>query len=198
MELSTWMTFSIFKNVEKYIKSKNYDQVVIFTRLPEIVFKRVKSYQLIFYKNIYNELENHYYTYEDLAIYLLYMYMMNKKIRLQEVNQKSVLQIKNYISVKQLNADKIIIREVKESLQIKKDADFFSIKEDGTSIVYALTKKGFVSPSIFIKYYDVLLTTKPENDIFKSEEYIVFEKAAIKIKEILKRRISNEQKEVSS
>ncbi|MDD5651408.1 MAG: hypothetical protein PHF86_13500 [Candidatus Nanoarchaeia archaeon] len=198
MELSTILVFSIFKNIEKYIKSKNYDQVVIFTRLPEIVFKRVKPYQLIYYKNIYNDLENHYYTPEDLAIYLLYMYMMNKKIHLQEVNQKSILQIKNYISIKQLKADKVIIREVKESLKIKNDKEFFSIKEDGTSIIYNLTIKGFISPSIFIKYYDILLTTKPEDDIFKSEEYIVFEKSAIKIKEILKRRISNEQKEVSS
>jgi len=146
-------------------------------------------------KKIYNEIANNYYSLEDLAMFALYQYLMKDKQTIFEINQENVLKFKKLLTSKQLNNDKEIIRSVNEKLKLKEN-EYFEIREDGTSIICSLTKKGLISPAFSVNFYKKVLTNYKENVIFKDKKIKEFVRIIAKIREILIRRSSNAEEKV--
>lgn len=196
MEKSSWMVFSVIKNVYAYIK-KDKD-IDIFKKVNSFQFQKCSKYFLENSKRIYNEIENGYYTFHELAVYLLYKEMMDEKMNLYIINQKTVKEAMKLFTNKKIKEDLKLIKQIHKELDFKKGiVEYFDIKEDGTNIAYMLTKKGRISPIFFIRNFQKALTENNENVIiYKSSEYEQFEKIAIKIKETLKGGLVDEQAEI--
>ncbi|MFW6172596.1 MAG: hypothetical protein ACOC5T_02525 [Elusimicrobiota bacterium] len=188
---STLRVFSVIVNTKNFVKGKK--DIDIFKLLSMTAFRKAPKFYAISSKRIYSEISNGYYSICDLAIFLLYQYMMGKtSIKLGEVNYKNLKDFKEMISDKRYNEDLHLLREVYKSLNFKSMKEFFDIKEDGTNVVFELTKKKHISPRFFIKN---MLTKNDEYDTINNREYELFKRIANKIKET-QRRFLNEQKEI--
>ena len=198
MEKSTWMVYSVIRNVYDFVE-KGKD-VELFKKVNYFNFQRAPKFFIQNSKRIYSELENSYYTYHELTIYLLYRYMMDEKLNLYGINQKSVREAMKLFTIKRLNEDLKLIKQIHKELNFKRGLkDYFEIKEDGTNIAYVLTKKEKISPIFFIRNFDKHLTNQNENVIINvSREYEHFKRIAKKIKETLRGGSLNEQAEIQN
>lgn len=188
---STLRVFSVIVNTKNFVKGNK--DIDILRLLSMSAFRKAPKFYAISSKRIYSEISNGYYTIYDLSIFLLYQYMMGKtSIKLGEVNQKNMKEFKEMISDKRYKEDLNLMKEIYKSLNFKSMKDFFDIKEDGTNIVFQLTRKGHISPRFFIKN---MLTKNDKNDTINNREYELFEKIANKIRET-QRRFLDEQKEI--
>jgi hypothetical protein len=184
MESSTCMVYSFIRNVYTFIqKGKETD---LFKKVNYFNFQRAPKFFIENSKRIYSEIENGYYTYHELAIYLLYRYMMGESLNLYGIKQKTLKESMKLFTVKRLNEDLKLLKQIHKELNFKKGIkEYFQIKEDGTNIAYILTKKERISPIFFIRNFDKTLTNPNENVII-NVEYEQFKRIAKKIKETLK------------
>jgi len=194
MESSTWMVYSVIRNVYTFVqKEKDID---LFKKVNRFNFQKAPKFFIQNAKRIYSEIENGYYTYYELAIFLLYQYMMDGKINLYGTKQKTVKEIMKLFTIKRLNEDLKLLKQIHKELNFKKGIkEYFEIKEDGTNIAYILTKKEKISPIFFIRNFDKALTKFNENVII-NVEYEQFKRIAKKIKETLKGGSLDEQTEI--
>ena len=138
-------------------------------------------------KRIYNELENSYYTYKDLIVYFLYDFAMTGKTKpLHELKNKNILKIKKIFTKKQLEEDKKFILNINKKLQLKSMIEFFEIRSNGMPIIYELIKKNYVSPAIYIKCYEIALTTLKKDVNLVDSQFKIFEYNMSLITKILK------------
>ena len=196
MEKSVWMIFSVIRNVYSFVnKEKNID---LFKKVNHFNFQRGSKFFIENAKRIYNDTENGYYTYHELAVYILYQFMIDRKINLFGIKQKTVKEVMKLFTVKRLNEDLKLLKQIHKELKFKRGIkDYFEIKEDGTNIAYILTKKRKISPIFFIRNFEKALTNQNENVIINvSKEYEQFKKIAKKIKETLKGGLLDEQTEI--
>lgn len=195
MEKSTWMVYSIIKNVYTFVnKGKDID---LFKKVHYVAFQRASKFFIENAKRIYNDIENGYYNHYDLVIHLLYKSMMGEKIDLYSVKEKTVKETLKLFTIKRLKEDLELIKEIHKELKFKKGIkQYFTILEDGTNIAYVLTKKERISPIFFIRNFEKALTESQEDVIIKSKEYEQFEKIAKKIKETIKGGSLDEQAEI--
>lgn len=195
MENSSWMVYSILKNINSFIKGKK--DVDLFKKLHFLAYKRASKFYIENSKRIYNDIENGYYTCYDLVIFILFKYMIDEKFSLYEIRPKEINEIMKLFTIKKLKEDLKLIKEIHKELKFKKGLkEYFEIKEDGTNIAYILTKKRRISPVFFIRNFKKVLTNREEDVIIKSKEYKQFERIAIKIKETIKGGSLDEQAEI--
>jgi len=197
MEKSTLMVYSVIQNVYTFVqRDKDID---LFKKVYYIKFQKAPKLFFENSKRIYSEIENGYYTYHELAIFVLYRCMMGeKKINWYGIRQKTVREAMKLFTVQRLNEDLKIIKQIHKELNFKRGLkEYFEIKEDGTNIAYILTKKERISPIFFIRNFDKALTNQNENVIINtSREYKQFQRIAKKIKETLKGDSLDEQAEI--
>jgi len=178
MQNSSWLVFSVTKNLDNMIDSKydcnniKYDSIK--NKVNYQWFTRAKKYSLDNCKRIYNDIENHYYSYDDLIVALCYLYIFNKKFQLTWINQNSVKNIMKSFTKEQLEKDKNFILEVNKEIKLKGIDKFFDINDDGLSIVYQLIMDKSISPIFYAYFINKNLTIKKENVIL--DEYKRFEK----------------------
>ena len=186
MESSTWMVYSVIRNIFTFVQKEK--DVNLFKKVNYFHFQNAPKFFIENAKRIYSEIENGYYTYHELAIFLMYQYMMDGKIYLYGAKQKVVQEAMKLFTVKRLNEDLKLLKQIHKELKFKKGLkDYFEMKEDGTNIAYILTKKRRISPIFFIRNFDNPLTNQNENVIIDiNSEYKQFQKIAKKIKETLK------------
>lgn len=185
MTLSTFYVYSIISNLNDYVKKgKN---CLIFTNVHVNRYKNANPGVIKHCKRIYNDLENHYYTEVDLAIAVLHKHIMDGMCYIPTLRAKTILNIKKVYSINQLKIDEKVLKDVYKSMEFNDPCKFFEIHEDGTNLVYTLTKKGIISPTFSVKYLRKLLTNKDENVIL-CNEYKTFVHVVTKIEQILKRR----------
>jgi len=128
------------------------------------------------YKKIYNDIENGYYTHDDLIIFYIYKLIFSDDVKLPEIRYKNIKEIKKLFTEKQLKIDEKFILEIKNELKINNVIGFFKINIDGENIAYNLIKNKYISPIFYLKYYKRYLTKNKENNIFRNEDFIRFEK----------------------
>lgn len=180
---STLRVFSVIVNTKNFVKGKK--DIDIFKLLSMNAFKKAPKFYAISSKRIYSEISNGYYNIYDLAMFLLYQYMMGKtSIKLNDVNYKNMKEFKEMLSDKRYKEDLNLLKEVYKSLKFKSMKDFFNIKEDGTNVVFELTRKNHISPRFFIKN---MLTSKEEDVTINNKDYNLFKKIANKMKETQRR-----------
>jgi len=180
------MVYSVIRNIFTFVQKEK--DVNLFKKVNYFHFQNAPKFFIENAKRIYSEIENGYYTYHELAIFLMYQYMMDGKIYLYGAKQKVVQEAMKLFTVKRLNEDLKLLKQIHKELKFKRGLkDYFEMKEDGTNIAYILTKKGKISPIFFIRNFDKPLTNKNENVIIDvSSEYKQFQRIAKKIKETLK------------
>lgn len=195
MEKSTWMVFSVIKNIYTFVKKNK--EVNLFEKVNYFNFKRASRFFIENSKRIYNEIENGYYTYHELALYILYQYMITNSFKLYDVKQKTVKEVMKLFTTKNYQEDLKIIEQIHKKLKFKRGLkDYFEIREDGTNIAYMLTKKKQISPIFFIRNCEISLTEPNENVIILSREYKQFNRIAKKIKETLKGGLSDDKTKI--
>jgi len=195
MEKSSWMVFSVIRNVQSFVK-KDKD-IDLFKKVSWFAFDKSSKYYLENSKQIYNDIENGYYTFHELAIYLLYKFMIGeKKFTLYEIRQKNVKEVMKLFTVKRLHEDLKLIKQIHKELNFKRGIkEYFELKEDGTNIAYILTKNQKISPVFFIRNFEKTLTNRKE-DVIINIEFEQFQRIAKKIKETLKGGSLDEQAEI--
>lgn len=180
--VSTLRVFSVIINVKSFVNSKKDKD--LFRLIGMNVYKKSPKYYEIHSKRIYNEVANSYYTLKDLVTYLLYLYMIGESpVKLNRVNHKNIKEFKRWLTDKRYKEDLEIIKEVYQAANFKKINDFFTINEEGTNVIFELTKKKHISPRFFIKNLEKGLTNIREDSTI-SKEYETFVKIARKIKNL--------------
>jgi hypothetical protein len=188
----SFKTFSVLRNLEDLIARPKQ------TRIKNIFEDRdMQSYDrsLNFYRlqcnRIYNEIENHYYTYKSLAIFVFYNHAFGGKFDLNLINRKEIIKVGKLFTQKQLKKDKEYIFKLREEAKIKLN-QIYKKREGGTNILYELTIKKLISPLYYIKYLEKTLTNPKKDVILKSEEYKRFQHGIKLILKTLTGEIANE------
>ncbi len=177
--------FSLFYNLKNIIeKDKMINDQVIDGYLLSLVFNRTKEHVKYQYKKVWNDLENGFYNYRELKLYLLYQYFIGKKPFIAKIERDKVKEISQKFSKEQWETDKQVIKQICKRINKKNIKEFLEIKkEDETYVVHELIEKNLIGPLVFINYYDKLENLQ-ENDKLK------------KIIKIIKQELNKNKEEI--
>ncbi|MFW6219535.1 MAG: hypothetical protein ACOC33_01575 [bacterium] len=176
MKNSSLTIFSIYQNVKKIVVSQKYD-TPIFKKVASIWFNKSNEFVKNNCKRIFNDIENNYYTHNDLVVFILTYSIYNSKfISLNKITYKNIKDTLKLYTKKTLIKDKTFIKKINDELNFKNIADFFIINDDGENLIYNLIIKKYISPIIFLQYRKKCLTINEKNTILKNEKYLKFEK----------------------
>lgn len=179
MNNSSFKIYCLYKRIAFIFWEENYD---MFPRLLEPVQKGMFESTPKYIKDqcyrIFNEIENAYYTFDDLVGFLMYRSLWDKKVKLDEVNGKSVRAFKERMTLKQLKRDKEVLGEINEQAKLGHISEYFLIRENGESLIYRLCMKEIVSIYFFAYFVNTPLTGFIGNITLKhsSREYQKFHK----------------------
>lgn len=179
--ITSFDVFSLFYNAKLICRSGkniNLNKPVHF-----LIYDRTKEYLRIKYKKVWNEIENGFYTFDQLKLYILYEYLFNKSFGIININKEEIKNIQEVFSEKRFKTDKEILKSIKEEYKLKNIKSLFDSTEEGESVAYDLTKKKILSPMIFINCIDKL---KDDN---KNKEYIRFKNVI----RIIKQELNNKK-----
>lgn len=180
MKSSSLMVFSIIKNVEKFLESNK--DVNIFKEQSIVWYSNNPDFIKNICKRIYNEIENHFYSYYDFAIYLLYNAIFYGKTEIKLINHKDINKASELFTNEQLRRDEQFILDLNDVLKFD-IADYFKINRNGGCILYDdIVMKKRVSPLFYMEYSEHVETENRE----QNEELKQFIKVTNKIREILK------------
>jgi hypothetical protein len=186
MKNTSLLVFSVINNIFKRLKKQKNITVDIFKPTNIRHYERTSDFCKDNSKRIYNELENNYYTYRDIIVYILYNYGLNKKINWYDIKESNIIKTIKIFTKKQLQKDKDFILQINKELKFKSLLELFEIRENGTPIIYELIMKDFISPVIYVKFYEKVLTNLKKDVILKSKEYEQFEWAMNQIIKTIK------------
>jgi len=187
MKNTTLLVFSVIRNIEDFVKTGK--DIPVYKKSHGIRFQKSSKYYADNAKRMYNDIENGYYSLQELALFLFYRYLMGeKRVNLYKIKPEHILETMKLFTEKRRKEDLKLLKSIHTELGFKKGiCDYFSMKEDGTNIAYTLTMKEKLSPTFFIRNHENCLTKLKENDIiYYSEDYERFIRISLKIKNILK------------
>lgn len=182
---SSLQVFSFLVNAKKIIESEKEDLSNIF-KIRQFHYKSARKISIDISKRIYNELENHLYTYKDILIFMLYQYAFLGKVNIYKISSEDIKRVSKIFSKKQFKIDEDFILKINKNIKFKNIIDFFEIRESGEPIIYNLIKQNYITPVFYIKYYEKLLTNQNKDVILKSKNYMRFEYAMKMIIKIIK------------
>lgn len=170
MNSSSLQVFSIFINCNRAVyKTKKYSEQDLYKLSFAGLYNSSNKFIVNNCVRIYNEIENGYYSYRDLVIYVLYSMIFSRSIKYKEIDIESVRKIREIFTNNELIRNKKIILSINKAVKFKSVEEFFSIK-NGESYVYDLIKKKYISPIFCVKYESYF----SGND--ESEEHFRFRK----------------------
>lgn len=172
------MVFSVYYNVQKVLKRKKYKEEDLLVPVFPKIFDSNKYLKKTCIR-IFNDIENSFYTYNDLLIALLYENIFGK-FNLNDINEKQVKEIKSLFTLSQLKKDKKIIHSINKNTIFNTIEDYFKINSDNETYIYFLIKKKFISPIFWLKYE--YLFDRIEQKFEESEEHYKFRKICKYIK----------------
>ena len=198
MKNSSYLVFSVYQNTKTVIEKQKYKNEIMKT-VHRGWYNKTKPYTVNHCKRIFNEIENGYYTYDDMIIHMLTESLFNTKaIVISKITEKSVKKTLKLYTKKRLKIDKEFIKKVNIDVGLTSLKDFFEINEDGENLIYTLTNKEFISPAFYAQYGKKYLTRSIENTILLSKEYERFELTNNIIIKYLKRRHFNAEEKISN
>jgi hypothetical protein len=107
---------------------------------------------------IYNEIENSYYSFNDVILFLIYKSIWDMAVKLVDVNGTSVDEFKSQFSKKQLMKDREVINDINKKAGYKHISEYFVVRENGESIIYRLCIDKLISIYFFACYSNNSLT----------------------------------------
>lgn len=159
MENSSYKIFSLYKRISYTFTEMNFE---MYPRLLEPVEKRWFEHTAPFIKRqcyrIWNEIENSYYSFNDLVSFLIYDSIWNSPVDLMKVNDKTIETFKEEFTELQLEKDRRAIAEINKQARLKDINEYFIIRDNGESLIYKLCMKRIVSVYFFCNYANTLLT----------------------------------------
>lgn len=168
MDNSSYKIFSLFKRIPDIFADMNFD---LYPLLENPVPKRMFDNTKPFIKNqcyrIFNEIENSYYSFDDVVNFLIYRSLWDKSVDLPNVNDKNIEEFKLKFSIKQLTEDRRIINELNKKAGFKHISEYFVIRENGESLVYRLCMGDVVSIYFFAFFSNNDLTGVLKRGIIK-------------------------------
>lgn len=180
MQSSVLRVYSIIFNIVNIVKKKRNIKIDVLVYKGQ--FEKVREYYKIHCKRIFNEIENSFYSYKDLKLFVLYSYLFVKWPNIKNINKKNIKEVKLLFSKNRLEEDKKYFLEINKRVKLNDLEKYFIIKE-GVSIVYNLIKKKLLSPIFWIKYSSIV-----DNFEGESIEHKYFRRICNLIKSILTER----------
>ena len=144
IENSSALVYSFLQNLKKYMDGKD-------CRLLEenaFGYARTVAFVKDHCRRIYNELENHWYSYDDIALFYLYRMLFNKKTYHADIIRHDISKMKLLFGKKQLKHDKKFLVDVGMQSEIKHFDEYFEL-DNGEPIIFHLILEKTVSPIIF-------------------------------------------------
>lgn len=151
-------TVCSIQNREKSINLFEVGSGYTFTSLP----MKIKY----IFNALYNDLENHYYTYDEVLMFIIYHYMFSDKIfSYLSLNRKSIKEVTELFNNDVYEKDKSFILDLCNRLNIKNKDKLFNVSEDGRCALYDLIMKKYISPMFFIRNCKSYLTSYQNSNI---------------------------------
>lgn len=159
MKNSSYRIFSLYKRIPYTFAEYNFN---MYPRLEEPVEKRWFNNTKKFIKDqcfrIYNEIENHWYSFDDVVAYLIYESIWHDEVILPEVNRFTMEKFKTIFTKEQLYKDRRMIDKINAEAKLKDIKEYFYIRENGESLIYRLCMKKIISVHFFAYYANCCLT----------------------------------------
>ena len=138
-----------------------------------IPLQRSTEYSIRHYKRIYNDIENGFYSYEDLAAFIGLYYLWEPKLKLQDIKDSSVKGTSYILSTERYGEDLEIVNKALAAFDtsgvIQNYDILFETNDIGTCYAYELIIEGVISPIFFIKNLAIYEKNKDEDN--ESDEY---------------------------
>lgn len=189
MNSSSLLVFSIIQNVKKFVeKEKDLD---LFKMQSAVWFDKSSDFTKRHCKRIYNEIENAYYSYNDLVIFLLYELIFFDKNHVKLITEKDINITSKLFTEEQLEKDQEFLIQLNDKIKLTDIADYFKINRNGGNIIYEkLILNKNVSPYFYIECQN-LVSREEEKE---SEELKKFIRIINKIKETLAKKKTEKKK----
>ena len=151
MDSSVLQAFSILKNSRQLVKRSVEGRKLfnVCKCLHPIVLERANEYYVSQAKQIFNDIENSKYGYNDVALFIFHHSAIGK---VPFITEKSILRTKMLYSKERLEQDKIRVLSINKKLMLKKFNRYFDLDSEGKSIIFRLVKRGLISPLFWIEY----------------------------------------------
>ena len=164
---------SLYKRVVHIFCNNNFDD---YWSLWNPAYTHINAFMDKKFSTIYNEIENGRYNYYDYVSSMIYESIWSKKsISSDKLGQCGVDKLNDMLSDKRYNEDKLIIKNINSEIGFKDIYDYFSINENGESIMTGLIFKNIVTTSIMFRNLDEILT----DDFY---QHFIFKKGARQVK----------------
>jgi hypothetical protein len=174
---SIYKVFSIYKRIPYIFDESNFNMInTIFDPVGKHWFDNTNKFIKDNCERIYSEIENFYYTYNEVAALMVYQTIIDSNIHLENINNKNMEVFKSIFTKKTLRNDEQMVLSANRSVKLDIQ-DYFKVCEDGKSIIYDLIKNDVVSIYFFINYYNKVLTNELGNNFFQfkgNKKYISF------------------------
>ena len=164
---------SIYYNLRKVLdKGCDEDMVDLYHIFDTDRLLQSNKFLILFAKIIYNEIENGYYTHDDMILLSIANRFDDKIVRIDKMEHKHIKTFRKWFCKKQLQKEMEFIKEIIKEANLKDFSELFEIRSPGQPIIYKLMKEQLISPM----FYLYILLKKPltlrENDaIFDTQEY---------------------------
>ncbi len=159
MKNSPYKIYCLCRRVSYTFLDENYE---MYTRLeepiPKPMFEKTNEFIKKQCYRIFNEIENSYYTYNDLMVYMIYRTLWDTSVKLVNINHDAIDKFKLQFTERQLETDRITIHKINKEAKMKNIKEYFSIRENGESLIYRLCMREIISIYFFMYYADSLLT----------------------------------------
>lgn len=184
---STYNIFCVYKNLINTVKTLEENNI-----LTNVYgFQNCNETLLIKLKTIYNDIENNYYNYDDLIIYILYnlIFNTNGSFIYKGNNCEKLKEVLKLFTKRRLEEDQSLLIEVNKKMKLQPNpmVELFKIREDGFSFIYKLIKQKKISPLFYMMYVSKILNDdKNNNDELKHDNLKQFEFTINLLKKYLK------------
>ena len=151
-----------------------------------IPLSKSTEYSKRHYKRIYNDVENGFYSYEDLTAFIGLYYLWEPRIKLHDITDDSVKGASYILSTERYNEDVEIVNNALVAFDtsgVVQNYDIlFETNDIGTCYAYELIIEGIISPVFFLKNLKLLEKLREED--LESDEYRNFIKKIYYIEHI--------------
>jgi hypothetical protein len=171
----------------KTVFEKNRKVKYIHRNIGKVPYERSHEYSQRHYKRIYNDIENGFYSYEDLWNFICVYYLFEDKLKLSDIQDNAVKDASYILSNDRYVKDADIMNNAiatfdTSSASLSYDI-LFEPNDIGTSYAYELVIEGVISPIFFIK--NLVFYEKNRKVSKESKEYSKFVKKIYYITYIL-------------
>jgi hypothetical protein len=156
---SSYKIFCLYKRLPDIFTKMNFD---LYPNLDKPVVKSWFDHTNPFIKKqcyrLFNEIENSYYNFHDLTSYLIYRSLWDKAVSLSKANGDSLDDFKKKFTEKQLKKDREVMRGINEKAKFRHISEYFTVRENGESLIYRLCMDEVLSVYFFVYYANNSLT----------------------------------------